>query len=60
MAEGRQKQSEEKADKRKGNRSCNVSKPVSMRVYGALIQTRGWSLCAANGNMSEYLPLVSV
>jgi len=41
MVEGRLKQSEEKADKRKGNRSRNVSKPVSMRVYGALIQTSG-------------------
>lgn len=41
MAEGRQKQSGEKADKRKGNRSYNASKPVIMRVYGALIQTSG-------------------
>jgi len=36
MVKGRQRQSEEKADKRKGNRSCNVSKPVIMPVYGAL------------------------
>ena len=41
MVEGRQKQSDGKADKRKENRSYNVSKPVIIRVYVALIQTSG-------------------
>ena len=42
MVEGREKQSEEKADKRKGNRrSCNATKPATMPDYGVLIQTSG-------------------